>query len=228
MKTGVSRTVSAAAETTTSSAVNATQMPRRTHSVQERHGQTVYLQSADPVSADISLSSATVTPGAITTGPPPSTAVAGGPSGWLEDGVTSTRSMTVSAPAGVDVRHDADSRTFTLTFGVDDVGVPDTTVTKISTAQLIWQPPTTTTTTQRQAPADDVSDAGTQETDTAKHPLSRLLSESTEEPPDTPTSPDGRKSQYLIMIATASFLSSAEYVTLILPYLCSVSILRMC
>jgi len=198
LKHGVSRTVSAAGETTTSSAINPAQMPRRTHSVQDRHGQTVYLPSADPVSADISPSSATVTPGATTAGPPPSADPTRSPSnrpGWANDRVTSTTSMTVSAPPGVDVRHDADSRTFTLTFGVDDISTTDPTTTKVSTAQLIWQPPTAT---ERpgvtQAPADDVSDAGTRETGTAKPPLSRILSESTEEPPDTPTSPDGRKS----------------------------------
>jgi len=202
VKPSVSRTVSEAAETTTSSAVNASQMPRRTHSVQEKHGQTVYLPSADPVSADISPSSATVTAGATTTQPPPSSVLAGGSSerpGRAEDSMTSARAMTVSAPPGVEVRHDADSRTFTLTFGVDDVNPSDTTTTKISAAQLIWQPPTTSQQQQQQpgvkhTPADDVSDAGTRETGSTKPPLAKILSESTEEPPDTPTSPDGRKS----------------------------------
>jgi len=179
VKPGVGRTVSAAGETSTSSATNATQMPRRTHSVQERHGQTVYLPSTDPVSVDISPSSVTVTPGATTAGPPP--------------GVTSSAgAMTVSAPPGVEVRHDADSRTFTLTFGVDDASAPNTTTTKVSAAQLIWQP--TTRPGDEQAPAGDVTDTGTRETGASKPPpLSRILTESTEEP-DTPTSPDSRKS----------------------------------
>ena len=170
-------------------------MTRRTHSVQERHGQTVYLPSTDPVSAD-SPSSATVTPGATTTGPRPSAAVAGGRPGRAGEGATSAGAMTVSAPPGVEVHHDADKRTFTLTFGVNDISAPDTT-TKISAAQLVWQPPATTTAHQH-APADDVSDAGARETGASKPPpLSRILTESTEEPPDTPTSPDAHKSQYI-------------------------------
>lgn len=214
---GVVRTVSAASETMTSSAVNATQMPKRTHSVQERHGQTVYLPSTDPVSVDISPSSVTVTPGATTTGPlPPSTGQSDRP------GVTSAGGITVSAPAGVEVRHDANSRTFTLTFGVDDVTVPDTsttttttTTTKVSTAQLIWQPPSTATHRPgvEGAPVDDVIDAAVmRETAAAKPPpLSRILTESTEEPPDTPTSPDSRKSQCLnSRISTDSEASNAR------------------
>ena len=114
--------------------------------------------------------------------------------------MTPAGAMTVSAPPGVEVRHDADSRTFTLTFGVDDVSAPDTTTTKVSAAQLIWQPPATATTRpgneHEQAPACDVTDAGTRETGASKPPpLSRILTESTDEP-DTPTSPDSRKSQY--------------------------------
>ena len=211
------RTVSAAGETTTSSAINATQMPRRTHSVQERHGQTVYLPSTDPVSVDISPSSVTVTPGATTAGPPPSTGQSERP------GVTSAGAMTVSAPPGFEVRHDVDSRTFTLTFGVDDVSAADTTTTttttttKISTAQLIWQPPTTSTMRPgvERAPADDLSDGRTREADAAKPPpLSRILTESTEEPPDTPTSPDTRKSQYLnIRISAISSIYATPCLT---------------
>ena len=104
--------------------------------------------------------------------------------------------MTVSAPPGVEVRHDADSRTFTLTFGDVTTAAPgdSTPTTKVSTAQLIWQP-TQRVTQQAQAPADDVRDA-------AKPPLTRILSESTDEPPDTPTSPDGRKSQYIVSTLT--------------------------
>jgi len=203
VKPGVSRTVSAAADTVTPSSVDATQTApaRRTHSVQERHGQTVYVPSTDPLCADISPSSATVKPGATTARP--TTADPSERPGRAGQSVTAG-AMTVSAPPGVEVRHDSESRTFTLTFGVGDDDAADTTAdTKVSAAQLIWQPPPQQ---QQQrppqgaelAPADDVTDApAARETSAAAKPsLSRILSESTDEPPDTPTSPDGRKSQY--------------------------------
>jgi len=172
--------------------------PRRTHSVQDRHGQTVYVPSTDPVSADIGPSTVTLTPGAVTTAPPPpsAAAAAGSPSGG---------GITVTAPAGVDVRHDPDSRTFTLTFGVDDAAAPastTTTTTKVSSGQLIWQPQRPAAAAGasevlRGAPAADVRDAAdTGGAPARPPPLSRILTESTDEPPDTPTSPDERKSQY--------------------------------
>ena len=79
---GVSRTVSAAAadgDTSAPSApAGAAQMPspRRAHSVQDRHGQTVYVPSADPLAADVGPS-ATVTPGATATAPLPAPASSG-------------------------------------------------------------------------------------------------------------------------------------------------------
>ena len=168
-------------------------MPRRTQSVQDRHGQTVYIPSTDPINADVRPSSVTVTPGATTTAPAPGTAVAGSPSARRGQAAGNAE-MTVTAPPGVEVHHDADARTFTLTFGVvDGGGASDT--TKVSSAQLIWQPPRPAGTDRAEgtdparAPADDV-----RETSAAKPPLSRILTESTEEPPETPTSPDERKS----------------------------------
>jgi len=112
----------------------------------------------------------------------------------------------------VEVRHDVDSRTFTLTFGLDDVTdtARTTTTTKVSSAQLIWQPPSSS----QHAPAGvDVTDDVTQReaAGTAASrppPLSRILTESTEEPPDTPTSPDSRKSQFFNIVIVSSLSSS--------------------
>jgi len=102
--------------------------------------------------------------------------------------------MTVSAPPGVEVHHDVDSRTFTLTFAGD---LGDTT-TKVSTAQLIWQPPARPDGAEPRAPArDDVTDDAADSAPSAAArppPLARILSASTDEPPETPTSPDERKS----------------------------------
>ena len=194
MNSVVSRTVSSADEASISSSAHPSQMlPKRTHYVQDQHGQTVYMPSTDPVSADVSPSSVTVNRGATNIAPPTFQ------SGSSSDQRVSSGAMTVSAPPGVDVQHDEGSRTFTLTFGVDG-GAPDsatTTTTKISTAQLLWQPPGATA-NQRpdvdRAPADDVSAAA------RPPPLARIVSESTEEPPDTPTSPDSRKSQYQLLL----------------------------
>jgi len=96
---GVSRTASATGETTitssSSSSLTSTtaddtvtltlaQLPRRTHSVQDRHGQTVYIPSTDPVRVDLSGGSVTMTPGATADAPTPTAGA-----------------MSVSAPPGV-------------------------------------------------------------------------------------------------------------------------------
>jgi hypothetical protein len=214
---------SSLSSTSTIERMTSTTVTRSYSAAQERPGQSVYISPADPVHGSSELFTPTTT-----TTPPSSALVQRSPGQTrlpLHHDADSTMTgstdsgITVTAPPGVDVQHDAAGHTFTLTFPGLMSASPAVSAPTAATGQdhaqskgqvghsqgqgqgqgatpLVWQP-SRTIDTPKTAPVttSTVVDEAHQTTTSRPPQLARILQESKDlECPESPTSPSARTS----------------------------------